>query len=557
MLRRPFPVINVKRLLRPKRSCNPFEKRLSSTGPRGGGRKFLVSLVGATVLGIGGSIAYDSYDPSFRKKINQNVPYAEDILNFLIGPSESGANESAKSSPSIQSISQNESLMKKKLERSKAQAEQESSKTVSSSPIMSSSSSLPPQPTSVPPPPLEIPTSSQPKSPVVEKSSEIKVTPASKSKESVKDEKPVGIVKPVPIVQESKDETKSTIEAHKSDISPVSQLSEQRSETAVEHEMVQQYKKIDELEADFEKKIDLIRDEYEKELIKQLKRQVAVYLDHLNDQLEVQKLELERMQILDQEDKILAIKDKYFSELSGALNKLHDIEGVLKAREKLDEEEIRARKLWLLCQSLKDSLKFNGLNEPKPLKDEITTMKKTVDGLSIQSPMTSSILNSIPNDAIVEGVHNEDSLIERFKKVDKLCKRVALIGDNGGSLGQYVLSYLQSVLIIDSVKIPEQELSGTMQVDPSKWDTFEILARVKHSLNQRNIEQALKYANQLRGAPRKVAKDWISDTRTHLEVRQAAELLQALAATITIRAVKCNFSCEKKTNRVNWLLENQ
>lgn len=204
----------------------------------------------------------------------------------------------------------------------------------------------------------------------------------------------------------------------------------------------------------------------------------------------------------------------------------------------MEEEEIGARKLWLLCQSLKDSLKCNGLNEPTPVKEEINSMKQTVEALSIKSPMTTSILNSIPNNVIEEGVHNEDSLIERFHKVDKLCKRVALIGDDGGSLYHYFLSYLQSLLLIDSVKIPEQELTGTVQIDPTQWDTFEILARVKYCLGQRNIEQALRYANQLKGAPRKVAKDWIIDTRTHLEVRQATELLQALAATITIRAVK-------------------
>lgn len=73
----------------------------------------------------------------------------------------------------------------------------------------------------------------------------------------------------------------------------------------------------------------MIRDEYERELMKQLKRQVAVYLDHLNDQLEVQRNEMERIQRLAEEDKILAIKDRFYSELSGALNKLHEIENVL------------------------------------------------------------------------------------------------------------------------------------------------------------------------------------------------------------------------------------
>lgn len=542
MFRRPFRVINVKPLLRPTRSCNPYENRLSSTGPRGGGRKFLVSLVGATTLGIGGTIAYASYDSDFRKQLNQTIPFSEDILTPLIGAPDSSSSVPTKSPLPEKPVNRSdESLMKKRLDRSKIKLDQEASKAISSNP---SSSSLSPQTASVPPPPLDIPESEK-KSVKVEKTVKHEDKKEVKTSEPTKIEKPVAVVVPSSVKNESTDKKSSVTiaskledqKAVKSNVSPMKDTSSDISDEFTST-LAQQYSKIEDLEADFEQKIDMIRDEYERELMKQLKRQVAVYLDHLNDQLEVQRNEMERIQRLAEEDKILAIKDRFYSELSGALNKLNEIENVLAVRKKLEEEEIGARKLWLLCQSLKDSLKCNGLKEPTPVKEEINSMKQTVEALSIKSPMSTSILNSIPNNVIEEGVHNEDSLIERFHKVDKLCKRVALIGDDGGSLYHYFLSYLQSLLLIDSVKIPEQELTGTVQIDPTQWDTFEILARVKYCLGQRNIEQALRYANQLKGAPRKVAKDWIIDTRTHLEVRQATELLQALAATITIRAVK-------------------
>lgn len=41
---------------------------------------------------------------------------------------------------------------------------------------------------------------------------------------------------------------------------------------------------------------------------------------------------------------------------------------------------------------------------------------------------------------------------------------------------------------------------------------------------------ALKYMNLLRGAPRKIASDWLKETRLLLETQQAANTLMAHAA---------------------------
>lgn len=145
-------------------------------------------------------------------------------------------------------------------------------------------------------------------------------------------------------------------------------------------------------------------------------------------------------------------------------------------------------------------------------------------------------LESIPCDALKGGIYSEDTLIERFSKVDKLCKRVALIGDEGGSLFRYFLSYLQSLLVIDRAKIPVEELDNSSTIDPNKWDTFDILMRVRYCLKYRDLEMALRYANQLKGEPRRVARDWIKDVRNHLETRQAADILLGQAASINIQA---------------------
>lgn len=69
-----------------------------------------------------------------------------------------------------------------------------------------------------------------------------------------------------------------------------------------------------------------------------------------------------------------------------------------------------------------------------------------------------------------------------------------------------------------------------IQVNPLMWDTLDILSRVRASLQREDLEQALRYANQLKGQPRQAAKDWIHELRLLLETRQATSALMAYAA---------------------------
>lgn len=199
-------------------------------------------------------------------------------------------------------------------------------------------------------------------------------------------------------------------------------------------------------------------------------------------------------------------------------------------REKLDREEESSRVLWLLCQRLNSALKSDpkeGVSsEPQQI---LKNLKETIDKLTAESdePRIDSLsklaLKSIPKRVIDNGVYSEDALIRRFDKVDNLCKRVSLVDEENSSLMRYALSYLQSMLIFDRSSISDQELKNE-EVDVNKLGTYDILARINHHLRERNLEMSLRYANQLRGEPRKVASDWIRDVRHHLEVRQVSSI---------------------------------
>lgn len=170
---------------------------------------------------------------------------------------------------------------------------------------------------------------------------------------------------------------------------------------------------------------------------------------------------------------------------------------------------------------------------PCPLGKDVAAVKIAADE---DSEFVNAVLAGIPVEAVERGVYNNEVLKERFHEVKKVCKRVALIDENNDSLYRYFLSYLQSLLVVDSVSIPKEELEGKVAVDPSKWDTFDILGRVCYSLKINDLELALRYANQLKGEPREVAKDWMNEVRLLLETQLAVKALLAHAAAVGVQA---------------------
>lgn len=56
-------------------------------------------------------------------------------------------------------------------------------------------------------------------------------------------------------------------------------------------------------------------------------------------------------------------------------------------------------------------------------------------------------------------------------------------------------------------------------------------SQYRYYVDRGNFVQALKYANLLKGASRRVANDWINETRLLLETQQAADVLLTHAAT--------------------------
>ena len=184
------------------------------------------------------------------------------------------------------------------------------------------------------------------------------------------------------------------------------------------------------------------------------------------------------------------------------------------------------------CDTLNSALQQANSN-PDPTErysfsNEITAVRESSQG----DPFILSMLDSLPQ-APVMGIQSEAGLKERFKKVKRICKRVALVSETGGGLGTYALSYIQSLLTISTWT--SSAVDGT---PPSRnMDTFNLLSLADTHLSQGSLEGAVQAMNCLEGEPRRVAQDWLRDARLYLETRQAVTLISQYIAATSISIV--------------------
>lgn len=269
--------------------------------------------------------------------------------------------------------------------------------------------------------------------------------------------------------------------------------------------------------------------QFEADLRAQLSRQAAAHSDHITEVLKVQERELGAKFQVQLSEHIQKEKEAFQQQVASWVARLHGIEAAIDSRAELEKQGRKAQELWLACQTLTDVIDkgkpgAEWEEQLKPLNPEINAIREACS----DNPMISTVLEAIPEAAAWRGVWTEAALVERFDKINKICRRVALIDETGGSLFKFFISYVQSFFIFKSSRI----FSSSEEIDPSAVSTFVLLDNAQYALEHNDFEQAVRYVNQLRGEPRRVAADWLLEARLRLEAKQSAEVLLAYASAV-------------------------
>ena len=222
--------------------------------------------------------------------------------------------------------------------------------------------------------------------------------------------------------------------------------------------------------------------------------------------------------------------------VSESLGRLRGIEKSIMARANLELQASNAKQLWLAVQNLGEIIQTRAidLNE----SGDLVTIKSNFEKIQQSAPnneFIQQILKTVSTHALQNGVWSEPDLKERFEKLKNVCNKVALIDDRGGSLFKYFISYLQSFVIIhpkiDKSKLDES--TGALKLD-EPLNTFSILDYAQYYLENGNLEYAIRLVQQLKGEPKRLAKDWLKDACLLLEIKQACSLLNAYISSIYI-----------------------
>ncbi|XP_014666371.1 PREDICTED: MICOS complex subunit Mic60-like [Priapulus caudatus] len=260
------------------------------------------------------------------------------------------------------------------------------------------------------------------------------------------------------------------------------------------------------------------RVDFEAELRQQLRRQAAAHSDHLTDVVRVQRREFEERFDRRLEKEVAMIRDDMQSEMTAAMARLRRADAELQAR--------MSQEMWLACQALNAALRDDRL---KPLAGEFVAIQDAGG----DHAFVRALVAAVPEEALRRGVYTQGELCERFARVKRVCRRAAMIGDDGGSLARRALSYAQSFFVLEPRADGDDEV-----VDPEDANAFRMLSRAERRLEAGDLETAVRLMNLLRGEPRRVAEDWMREARLTLETRQVAQLLQAHAASAGVDALR-------------------
>ncbi|XP_059506158.1 MICOS complex subunit MIC60 isoform X2 [Stegostoma tigrinum] len=284
-----------------------------------------------------------------------------------------------------------------------------------------------------------------------------------------------------------------------------------------------------------DKKAEEVREVMEAEMRTQLRRQAAAHTDHLREVLKIQEQEVKGKYQEELQQKLSEYEiefrrlsqeqlDNFTTNMNAAYSRLKGIEQAMESHAIAEEEARKAHQLWLSIEALQYTLKTaSGDSLTEPLQKALEAVTNSCE----DDKFTQTLVRALPQECLSRGVYNEETLRHRFYKVRKMARRVAMIDETRNSLYQYFLSYLQSFLIMEPqvIKPPEE-------LNPDDLDTFRLLSYASFCIEHGDLELAAKFVSQLRGEPRRVARDWLTEARVTLETKQVVEILSAYANAV-------------------------
>lgn len=256
--------------------------------------------------------------------------------------------------------------------------------------------------------------------------------------------------------------------------------------------MQQEYSKI------FQSEQQRIIDLYNQRLLTEIEATKKAVIAHANNRLVAVSAERER-QFAEQ------VAQKVDEEREGRLAKIKELSESVKELQELSlatDEIIKATQnvaeYHAAVSQLHNAL---GHSEPIALRSHI----QRVLAASGDDALVRAAVESIPESVFDEGVLSPAQLAARFRMIEPEIRKASLLPPDAGIAGHFG-SWLFSTLL------------WKKQGNPVGNDVESVIARTETALTEGRVEDAVAEVNSLRGWPKKLAKDWLSEGRKRCEV---------------------------------------
>ena len=279
-------------------------------------------------------------------------------------------------------------------------------------------------------------------------------------------------------------------------------------------------------DADWAKKVSALQDEqasqFKARLASELRTQSALIDERLKEEVVARGIELQRK--WSQE-----IRAKVEQERAGRLARLDEMASELQRVERLSLENAQSLDHNISLHALSAALRTlrQAIDAPV-LRDSAYVRRTFVDELAAvkatrqatDNEVISAALTAIDETgAAADGVESVPTLHEWFAvRLAPRLTSVALLPEQGAG----VLSYLASMVLSPLLFVRQGNVPGD--------DVASIVARANWLLERRDLDQATRELNQLRGWAKVLASDWLQAARTRLEVDQALDLIERESA---------------------------
>jgi mitofilin len=256
--------------------------------------------------------------------------------------------------------------------------------------------------------------------------------------------------------------------------------------------------------------------EYEDKLKKELATQSELINERLKEEVVSQGIEMQRRWMKE-------IKARVEAERGGRLAKLDELATDLGNLQKIsldNSQALEENASAIAVDAALRELNAVALEEQEEVgtkasfTKQLEKVKKSIKGKE-DSDLLLTILQRLDASDPSDGVESFSTLYSWFtQKVRPAIQRVALVPEQAGILSHLFSSTVSPLLFNKNGLCPGSE------------DVPSVLARSQHHLERRDLDNAAREINQLKGWPKILAEDWLQAARKRLEVEQHVQLAQ-------------------------------